>query len=131
MFVDSTNTIIDLTRASGFTRPEFANFLNTQGAHLIGRNTQRQAEWWDGDLRLAKTFNISHGMQAEILGEVFNAFNTRNKFVISSRQNMFNMAYTAATDKYTITRTTNFGLQSGYDTASDPRQFQVAAKIIF
>jgi hypothetical protein len=131
VFVDSTNTIIDLTRASTFTRPQFADFLNSQGAHLLGRNKQRQAEWWDADLRVAKIFNITHGMQVEVLGEMFNLFNTRNKFVISSRQNMFNVAYTAATDKYTITRTSIFGLQSGYDLNSDPRQFQVAAKIIF
>jgi hypothetical protein len=139
VFVDSTNTVIDLTRATGFTRPQFADFLNSQGAHIIGRNKLRQPEQWDADLRVAKMFNISHGAQLEILGEVFNIFNTRNKFVISSNQNQFNMAYNAATDKYTITKVTNFGLHGGYDNcggsvgvcSSDPRQFQVAAKIIF
>jgi hypothetical protein len=139
VFVDSTNTVIDLTRATGFTRPEFANFLNTQGAHIVGRNGLRQAEWWNGDFRLAKMFNISHGMQVEVLGEVFNVFNTRNKFVISANQNQFSATYTAATDKYTFTKVTNFKLQGGYDNCggtvgvcgSDPRQFQVAAKILF
>jgi hypothetical protein len=142
LFVDSNGAIIDMTAASGLSRPAISAFLAARGAKIIGRNTRRQPENWNADLRLAKMFNLRNGMQFQILGEVFNAFNTRNKFVTAANQNGFNWAYVTASDSYTITRvtTTNsltgatvprLGLISGYDTATDPRQFQVAAKFIF
>ena len=129
----------------GITRQQLAAQLQQKGARIIGRNVFRQPEWWDLDFRLAKMFNISHGMQLEVLAEVFNALNTRNKFVISANQNMFNAAYTANAsgttpgDRYTFTQTSTFRLQGGYDNCggtvgtcpSDPRQLQLAAKIIF
>jgi len=75
-------------------------------------------------------------MQLEVLAELFN---TRNKFITSANQNMFNAVYTAATDRYTFTQTSTFKTQNAYDNCggtvgvcgSDPRQLQVAAKIIF
>jgi hypothetical protein len=129
VFVDSSGSIIDLTQATGMTRPQLAQFL--QGAHILERNSERQPSVWNVDLRLAKTFNVIRGAQLEVLGEVFNLLNVKNKVVTSANQNMFNAAYTASTDKYTFTRVTTFGLLGGYDSNFDPRQFQVAAKIIF
>ncbi len=129
VFVDSNGNIIDLTTLSGLTRPQIAAALNAQGARLIGRNTARQPDLWNMDLRLAKFFNLARGIQVEVLGEVFNLFNTKNKSLTSSNQNMFNAVYTASTDKYTFTQVSNFGLVNSYE--GDPRQYQVAAKIIF
>jgi len=146
IFIDSTGSIINMTQFNnvlgpglGITRQQLAQQLADKGAHILGRNQFRQPEWWDLDFRLAKMFNISHGMQLEVLAEVFNALNTRNKFITSADQNLFNATYTAATDKYTFTQVTNFKLHNAYDNCggtvgvcpSDPRQLQVAAKIIF
>ena len=137
VFLDSNGQIIDLTQASGLTRPQLADFLGARGAHIIGRNTERQPDVWNVDLRLAKTFGLPRGVQLEVLGEVFNVFNTKNRFIGTANQTMFNAVYTAATDRYTITRVNNaagqptFGLVNGYDSSVDPRQYQVAAKIRF
>ena len=140
VFVDSNGTIIDMTQASGLTRPQLAEFLAARGATIIGRNTERQPDVWNADLRLAKVFGLPRGLELEILGEVFNVFNVKNRFVGTSNQTMFNFAYTASganADKYTITRVNfsdgspRFGVESGYDSSVDPRQFQVAAKVRF
>ena len=40
------------------TRQQFSDFLATQGATLLGRNTLRQPDVWDADLRLAKYFQL-------------------------------------------------------------------------
>lgn len=136
VFVNANGEIIDLTRASGMTRPQLAAFLNSQDAHIIGRNTERQPSVWNLDARLAKSFNPIHGIELELIGEVFNLLNVRNKLVTSANTNMFNAVYSATAsgslpaDRYTFTRVTNFGLEGGYASV-DPRQFQVAAKIIF
>jgi hypothetical protein len=137
VFVDGNGQIIDLTQANGLTRPQLADFLGARGAHIIGRNTERQPDVWNADLRLSKTFGLPRGLQLEVLGEVFNVFNTKDRFVGAANQTMFNAVYTAATDRYTITRVTNaaaqptFGLVNGYEASVDPRQYQVAAKIRF
>ena len=152
IMVDSTGSIINYTQFNnvlgtglGITRAQLAQQLADKGAHIIGRNAFRQPEWWDFDLRLGKMFNITHGMQVEVLAEVFNVFNTRNKFITSANQNAFNATYTANAsgntpgDRYTFTQTSTFKLQNAYDNCggtvgtcpSDPRQLQLAAKIIF
>jgi hypothetical protein len=140
VFADSNGNIIDITQATGMTKAQFASFLTAQGGHLLGRNTFRQPNVWDADLRLAKFFNITHGMQVEVLGEVFNALNKKVPVVTSTNQNLYRIVYTQATDKYTITpvtqtvggtATNTFGQVQGYSTEVDPRQFQVAVKLIF
>jgi hypothetical protein len=140
-FVNSSGQIIDLTQGSGMTKAQFAAFLSGQGATMIGRNTFRQPNVWDADLRLAKFFNITHGMQIEVLGEVFNVLNKRIGVVTGANQDLFRITYTQSTDKYTITKFTNnvtgvgaistFGGLQGYSVEVDPRQFQAALKIIF
>lgn len=140
LFVNGNGDIIDLTQASGMTKAQFASFLSGQNARLVGRNTFRQPDVWNADLRLAKFFNLSRGMQLELLGEVFNVFNNKAKFVTSGNQNAYRITYTQSTDKYTIipaTQTVNgqalqtFTNAQGYSTEVDPRQYQVAAKFIF
>jgi len=135
VFVDGSGNIIDMTQISGKTRTEIAAFLASQNARIIGRNTERQADVWNADVRLAKVFGLPAGIELEILGEVFNVFNVKNKFIGTANQSMFNWALSGET--YTITRvlfsdgTPRAGVASGYDTSVDPRQFQVAAKIRF
>jgi hypothetical protein len=145
VFVNSAGKIIDITQANGFTRPQFASFLAAQGGHLISRNTFRQPGVYDGDLRLTKRINLLRGTQLELIGEVFNVLNKNMDVVTGVNQDLFRISYTQATDKYTITHFTNnvapagqptnlqntFGVLQGYSTEITPRQYQIAAKIIF
>ncbi len=140
VFVDSNNNIIDITQGNGMTKAQFAAFLAGQGGHLISRNSFRMPSVYDGDLRLTKLFNITHGMQVQLIGEVFNVLNKNMGVVTGANQDLYRVTYTASTDKYTITNFTNtvggkalktFGQVQGYSGEVSPRQFQVAAKIIF
>ncbi len=143
LFADSNGNIIDLTQGkttNTLTTAQFVAFLNGQGGHLIGRNTFRQPDVWDADLRVAKFFNLMRGTQVEILGEVFNVFNRNSDVVTSGNQNKFRITYTKASDTYSITNATQtvggvplqtFGLVQGYSSEVAPRQYQVAAKFIF
>lgn len=109
VFADSNGNIIDITAATGMTKAQFAAFLSAQGGHLLGRNTFRQPSVMDGDLRLAKFFNVTHGMQVELLGEVFNILNRSSNVVTSTNQNKYRITYTQSTDKYTIAPATQIG----------------------
>ncbi|HEX7420618.1 MAG TPA: hypothetical protein VF505_12075, partial [Thermoanaerobaculia bacterium] len=140
VFVDSHGAIIDLTQGSGMTKSQFAAFLSAQGAQMISRNSFRQPSVWDDDVRLTKLFNVTHGMQIQLIGEVFNLLNKNMKVVTGVNQDLYKITYTASTDKYTVTNFTNtvagkavktFGAVQGYSTEVSPRQFQVAAKLIF
>ncbi|MBV9495534.1 MAG: TonB-dependent receptor, partial [Acidobacteria bacterium] len=95
VFVDGNGNIIDLTKAGPngngvVTRRQLADYLGAQGASIIGRNTERQPDVWNADLRLSKIFGLPRGIQLEVLGEVFNVFNTKNRFIGSANQTMFN-----------------------------------------
>jgi hypothetical protein len=140
LFVDGDGNIIDLTQANGFTLAQFSSFLSARNAKLVGRNSFRQPSVWNADLRVAKFFDISHGMQIELLGEVFNVLNNKAKFISSTNQNAYRITYTQSTAKYTIVPATQtvsgvayqtFGQVQGYSTEVDPRQYQLAAKFIF
>jgi len=140
VFVNGSGQIIDITAASGMTKQQFADFLAAQNATMIGRNTFRQPNVWDADVRLSKMFNLPRGMQVEVLGEVFNLFNNKIGNIIGANQDLYRVTYTQSTDKYTITKFTNsvggvatntFGLVQGYSSLVDPRQLQVAVKLHF
>jgi len=140
VFVDSSGNIIDITAATGFTKQQFSDFLASRGGHLISRNTYRQPNVWDADLRLSKMFNVSHGMQLQVLAECFNIFDQKIGNIIGVNQDSFRVTYTQSTDKYTITKFTNavggvqtntFGQVQGYSSLVDPRTYQVALKLIF
>jgi hypothetical protein len=44
---------------------------------------------------------------------------------------MFTANLTTATDKFTFTKNATYALPTSYNTAVDPRQFQVALKFLF
>ena len=114
------------------TRPQFADFLNAQGAHIATRNSRRQPTVTNIDARISKRFGITHGLQLELIGEVFNLLAQSNQFITSTNQSLYTVNYTSSTDKFTtITKNPNYGIPTSYNTAVDPRQYQVAAKIVF
>jgi len=140
VFVDGSGNVIDIAQANGFTKQQFADFLAARDARLISRNTERQPSVWNADLRLSKVFNLTHGLNLEVLGEVFNVFNRSAKVVTGANQDTYRVTYTQSTDKYTIVPFTNnvggtplntFGVLQGYSSETSPRQFQVAAKFNF
>lgn len=134
VFVNSNGDIIDLsmynatnTATPFITRAQLATLL--QGATILGRNTQRNPDYYNLDFRLSKVFGLPRGLELELLGEVFNALNTKNRSVGGANQNYYSSTYNATTDRYTFTKNANFGLENGY--IGDPRQFQVAARLRF
>jgi hypothetical protein len=131
VFVASSGEVIDLTQTTGVSRAQFAQFLADRGATIIGRNAYRQPSYWNLDLRFSKTFAVGQGVRVEVLGEFFNITNRQNRFVSSTNQNAFSANYNQNTDRYTFTRNASFGLVNSYLASSDPRQFQVAAKVRF
>lgn len=131
VFVDSSGKIIDVTQANNFSRQQFADWLAGQGAHIIGRNTFRQQHFHTVDLRVSKTFDLPHGINAEVLAEVFNLLKTRVELFTGNNQNLVRATYTQATDRYTFTSfASTFGLTNSYS-SPDPRQLQIAAKFRF
>lgn len=138
VFIDSNGEIIDITAANGFTKQQFSDFLAARGGRLISRNTYRQPNVWDADLRLSKTFNLPRGLQFQVLAECFNIFDQKIGNIIGANQDSFRITYTQSTDKYTITKFLNgtpavntFGQVQGYSTLVDPRTFQIAFKLLF
>ena len=141
VFVNAGGSIIDLTAANGMTLQQFSDFLAAQGGHMIGRNTFRQPDVWDADLRISKMFNLPRGLQLEVLAEGFNIFNNRIGNIGGANQDLYRITYTQSTGKYTITQFTNtvngvtgvntFGQVQGYSSLVDPRQYQVALKLRF
>jgi hypothetical protein len=130
-FVDSSGNTIDLGQANNFSRQQLSNFLSSQGARIVGRNTFRQPSFHTIDLRLSKTFDLRRGTQVEFLAEVFNLLNSRIESVSGNNQNLGRVTYTQATDRYTFTSfASTFGLTNSYG-SPDPRQLQVAAKFRF
>ena len=131
VFVDRNGATIDLTEATGTSRGQFAQFLADRGATIVGRNTFRQPSYWNLDLRFSKVFELPERVRLEVLGEFFNVANHQNRFVSATNQNGFAANYNQNTDRYTFTRTASFGLVNSYLSSSDPRQFQVAVKLLF
>jgi len=138
VFVNSSGAIVDLAALTPIvngarvpiTRANLATALS--GTHIIGRNTERQPNVWSADLRVAKVFGLPRNIEIELLGEVFNLFNiNRNHFIGAANQVQYSAAYTASTDTYVFTPVATFGLENGYDSSVDPRQFQIAAKVRF
>jgi len=93
VWIDSSGKVIDLTLANNKTQAQFASFLASQGGHLLGRNTFRQPAVWDADLRLSKNFNISHGMQLQLIGEAFNVLNKSIGVVTGANQDLYRVTY--------------------------------------
>lgn len=133
VFVDSNGNIIDLVPASGSTPAEFAEYINSRGGEILGRNTENQPDFSNLDMRISKSFGIPGGLEIELIGEVFNVFNTANKFITASNQSEFRITQTGSGSnlRYTITRNNDYGVATGLDFNSPPRQYQAAAKLRF
>jgi len=140
VFVDGNGDIIDITQANGMTLAQFSAFLAAQNARLQQRNSMRQPDVYDTDLRISKTFNLTHGMNVQLIGEVFNVFDKSMKVVTGTNQNMFKVTYNSKTGTYAITKYTStvggapvytFGQVQGYSGEVNPRQFQVAVRLSF
>jgi outer membrane receptor protein involved in Fe transport len=133
VYVDESGDIIDLTQATNSTPAEFATFLNSRGARIVGRNTENQPDFTNLDMRLAKRFGIPWGVQLELIAEIFNVFNETNTFIGAVNQTEFTIRQTGsgANVRYEITRNASFGRATGLDFNSPPRQYQAAVKIHF
>ncbi|MDX1623193.1 MAG: TonB-dependent receptor [Gemmatimonadota bacterium] len=81
---------------------------------ILERNTLRKDdEFFTWDMRFSKLFQLADGIGLEVIGEVFNLFNTDNFRDPGSRNLLFNFDGT---------------LQSGL---GDPRRFQLGTKLRF
>jgi hypothetical protein len=125
-FVGADGQIIDLSTFTG-SRAQLATLL--QGSHLLGRNTERNPDFWNVDMRLAKDFNLPRNTRIQLAFDAFNVFNTRNLLVTGSNQQYWSSTYNATTDRYTFTRNANFARENAL--TGDPRQYQVSARFIF
>ena len=133
VFEDRDGNIIDITEANNSTPAQFADFLNSRGARIVGRNTENQPDFSNLDLRLSKRFGLPRGVNVELIGEVFNVFNEANTFITTFNQNEFTIRQTGsgANLRYEITRNNNFAVENGLDFNSPPRQYQAAVKFNF
>jgi len=62
---------------------------------------------YDADLRLSKSFNLTHGVKLQVLGEVFNVLNHNIPVVTAANQDSFRVTYNSKTGTYSITKYTN------------------------
>jgi len=140
VFVDGNGHVIDITQANGMTLPQFSAWLASQNARLQERNSYRQPSVYDADLRLSKSFNLTHGVKLQVLGEVFNVLNHNIPVVTAANQDSFRVTYNSKTGTYSITKYTNtvtgvalntFGLVQGYSSEVNPRQYQIGVKVSF
>jgi outer membrane receptor protein involved in Fe transport len=133
VWVDGNGDVIDITAANNSTPAEFAAFLAARDAQLLGRNTENQPDFMNLDMRLSKRFGLPYGMGIELIGEIFNVFNTSNKFITTNNQNEFSLSTTGTGSnlRYRITRNANYGIENGLDFNSPPRQYQAAIKLNF
>jgi len=137
VYVDRDGKLIDLTSAhpagGNISPADFANFLNSRGARIVGRNTENQPDFMNFDLRIAKRFGVPFGLGIELIAEVFNVLNEANTFITSFNQNEYTLRQTGTGSniRYAITRNNNFAVENGLDFNSPPRQYQAAVKVHF
>jgi hypothetical protein len=124
VFIDSNGAIVDMTLATGMNAEELSAFLS--GARLQERNSYDQPSFLNIDLRIAKRFNIVDRYTLEIIGEVFNLTNEKNKY--TGEQTMF-FGDLERDGTYTFTRNQDFGEITSF--RGNPRQYQLALKFIF
>ncbi|HVT43150.1 MAG TPA: TonB-dependent receptor [Thermoanaerobaculia bacterium] len=127
VFVDSSGNVIDLTAATGLSRAGLSAFL--QGATMEERNRHDQPDFSMLDMRIAKRFPVIRNFELELIGEIFNVLNTKNEFVPGANRSLFLGSFSSSQDRWTFTRNANFGKTNSY--TGDPRQYQLALKVIF
>jgi hypothetical protein len=125
VFRDSSGNIIDMTQATGMTPDQLSAFL--QGATMEGRNQRRQPDFMNIDLRLSKRFDLGGRFGIEIIGEVFNLVNEENRVVPGSNQTMFSGFFRSG--RWNFSRNSSFESETSF--SGLPRQYQVAAKLLF
>lgn len=126
VFLDSGGNVIDLTLANGFTPQQLSAFLAERGARLQERNSERQPDYRNLDLRLSKEFQLGQ-IGLELIGEVFNVFNEEIEFVGTANQQQFTGSQSGGV--WTFRRNPDFGKTSSFNTLSVPRQYQVAVRL--
>jgi hypothetical protein len=129
VWVDESGAVIDISQANNSTPDEFATFLNSRGARILGRNTENQPDFTNLDMRLSKSFGLPAGIELELIAEIFNVLNETNTFITATNQSEFTMRLSSG--KFLITKNANYGVENGLDFNSPPRQYQAAAKIRF
>jgi hypothetical protein len=129
-FVDRNGNIIDLSGYTGTNAISRAGLAAALAdARLLGRNTERNPNFWNVDMRLAKMFGLPGGTQLQLLVEAFNVANTKNRLVTGTSQQYWVSTYNLTTDRYTFARGATFGQENAYQ--GDPRQYQLGAKFTF
>jgi hypothetical protein len=126
VFLDRGGNVIDLTQANGFTPQQLSAFLAENGARLQERNSERQPEYRNLDLRLSKAFGFGP-VELELIGEVFNVFNEEVELVGTANQQRFTGALSGGV--WTFRNNPDFGKTSSFNTLSVPRQYQVAVRL--
>lgn len=126
VFLDRSGNVIDLTLANGFTPQQLSAFLAERGARLQERNSERQPDYRNLDLRLSKEFQLGQ-IGLELIGEVFNVFNEEIEFVGTANQQQFTGSLSGGV--WTFQRNPDFGETSSFNTLSVPRQYQVAVRL--
>jgi hypothetical protein len=128
VFVDRNGGVINLTLANGFTPQQLSAFLAERGARLQERNTERQPDYRNLDLRLSKAFDVGP-VELELIGEVFNALNEEIEFITASNQVRFIGSQTNGV--WSFRENPDFGESNSFNNLSVPRQYQVAVRIRF
>jgi outer membrane receptor protein involved in Fe transport len=112
-FTPIANADLNNDGVSGTDRPT-VNGVN------LGRNSERQPDFYSLDMRLSKSFRIGP-VDLSIFGECFNCGNKANRFISANNQ----IWGTAQTPR------TTFGVEDSLSIAYVPRTFQLGARIEF
>ncbi len=107
-----------------------AGSLNRSGGAnrfpLVERNSFREPELWNVDLRISRRFHITEDLNIEILGEAFNLF---NRTQVTQVNNTF---YNLNTTNNTLNYNTPFNtVTAAGGTLFRERQVQLAARFQF
>ncbi|HSK77649.1 MAG TPA: TonB-dependent receptor [Thermoanaerobaculia bacterium] len=126
VFVDRGGNMIDLTAANGLTPQQLSAFLAERGARLEERNSERQPDYRNLDLRLSKAFDLGQ-VELELIGEVFNVLNEEIEFVTGTNQSAFSGELRNGV--WTFRRNPDFGKSNSFNFVSVPRQYQLALRL--
>jgi outer membrane receptor protein involved in Fe transport len=129
VFRDGSGNVVDMTQATGMSPQQLSAFL--AGSTMEGRNLGRHPNFQNLDLRISRRFALFGPADIELIGEIFNVLNEENRVVPGANQNMFVGSFNNAQQRWTFTRNDNFGNRNAYAFQSDPRQYQLAAKVRF
>ncbi len=113
-----------------------AGSLNRSGGAnrfpLLGRNSFREPEIWNFDLRISRKFYIRERVSFEILGEAFNLFNRTQVTQLNGTLYNLNTAITPAHPVPTLDYNNPFGtITAAGGTLFRERQVQIAARFQF